>query len=115
MGGVVGGTISTQEDLNGNTWFEGSAYNQRYANPIIVAGMLIYNPPVSYTGSNSGPTTCVDLQTGEVLWSRSDVPAISFASIYDVEDPQQHGVYPAILYTSNFGHAYDAYTGELLI
>jgi outer membrane protein assembly factor BamB len=114
MGGVVGGTISTKEDLNGNTWFEGSAYNQRYANPIIVAGMLIYNPPVSYSGSNSGPTTCVDLQTGEVLWSRSDVPAISFASIYDVEDPQQHGVYPAILYTSNFGSAYDAYTGDFL-
>ena len=114
MGGVVGGTISTDPNLNGNTWFEGSAYNQRYSNPIIVAGMLIYNPPVSYTGSNSGPTTCVDLQTGQVIWSRSDVPAISFAYIYDVEDPQQHGVYPAILFTSNFGRAFDAYTGDAL-
>jgi outer membrane protein assembly factor BamB len=113
-GGVVGGNISTAPDLNGNTWFEGSAYNQRYSNPIIVAGMLIYNPPVSYTGSNSGPTTCVDLRTGQVLWSRADVPAISFAYIYDVEDPQQHGVYPAILFTSNFGSAYDAFTGDHL-
>jgi outer membrane protein assembly factor BamB len=113
-GGVVGGTINTRPDLNGNTWFEGSAYNQRYGNPIIVSGMLIYNPPVSYTGVSSGPTTCVDLRTGEVLWSRSDVPAPSFAYVYDVEDPQQHGVYPAILFTSNFGSAYDAYTGDHL-
>jgi outer membrane protein assembly factor BamB len=111
-GGVVGGTTSTP--ILGNTWFEGSAYNQRYGNPIIVSGMLIYNPPVSYTGTSSGPTTCVDLRTGEVLWSRSDVPAPSFAYIYDVEDPQQHGVYPAILFTSNFASAYDAYTGEHL-
>ncbi|MBT0159578.1 PQQ-binding-like beta-propeller repeat protein [Candidatus Bathyarchaeota archaeon A05DMB-2] len=111
-GGVVGGTTNTA--VLGDTWFEGSAYNQRYTNPIIVDGMLIYNPPVSFTGTSSGPTTCVDLRTGEVIWSRSDVPAISFAYVYDVQDPQQHGVYPAVLFTSNFAQAYDAYTGDPL-
>lgn len=111
MGGVAGGTVNTP--ILGNTWFEGSAYNQRYANPIIVAGRLYYNPPISFTGSNSGPTTCVDLRTGEVIWSRNDVSGISFAYIYDVENPQQHGVYPALLASSNFGRIYDAETGEL--
>ena len=115
LGGVVGGTENTRDDLNGNTWFEGSAYSQRYQNPIIVAGMLIYNPPLSFTGTSSGPTTAVDLRTGKVIWKRADVPPISFAYIYDVENPQQHGVYPALLATANFARIFDAYTGEPLV
>ncbi|HLC00417.1 MAG TPA: PQQ-binding-like beta-propeller repeat protein [Candidatus Bathyarchaeia archaeon] len=114
-GGVVGGTENTRDDLNGNTWFEGSAYSQRYQNPIIVAGMLIYNPPLSFTGTSSGPTTAVDIRTGKIIWQRADVPPISFAYIYDVEDPQQHGVYPAMLSTANFARIFDAYTGEPLV
>lgn len=119
-GGVVGGN---NFPIQGNTYFEGSAYSQRYTNPIIVDGRLYYNPPVSFTGSNSGPTTCVDLTTGQIIWQSDPtvgmplsnavgyVPAISFAYVYDVEDPNQHGVFPPILFTSNFGEAFDAYTG----
>ena len=108
-GGVVGGNLF---EIKGNQWFEGSAYNQRFQNPIIVNGKLYYTEPVSFTGVASGPTKAVDLRTGEVLWSRNDVPALSFAYIYDLEDPQQHGVYPAILFTSNFARAFDADTGN---
>lgn len=120
-GGVVGGV--TGLPIQGDTYFEGSAYSERYANPIIVEGLLIYNPPVSYTGVNSGPTTCVDLTTGQIKWQSNNaanmplsngvgyVPAISFAYIYDVQDPNQHGVYPPILFTSNFAEAFDAWTG----
>ena len=111
FGGVVGGN---DFPIKGNTYFEGSAYNQRYTNPIIIAGRLYYTEPVSFTGTNSGPTVCVDLRTGEVIWSRTDVPALSFGYIYDVEDPNQHGVYPPILFTSNFAHAFDAFTGDPL-
>jgi hypothetical protein len=116
-GGVVGGNNFV---IQGNTWFEGSAYVQRFTNPIIVHGRLYYTEPLSFenagslAGATYGPTTCVDLRTGQVVWSRTDVPPLSFAYIYDVEDPQQHGVYPAILATSNFGNAYDADTGEPL-
>ncbi len=99
-GGVVG---DNNFPIAGNTWFEGSAYNQRYGNPIIVAGLLIYTEPISFYspaslgGSGVGPTNCVDLRTGELKWSKTDIPQLSFAIIYDVEDPQQHGVYPAML------------------
>ena len=116
-GGVVGGN---NFDIKGNTWFEGSAYVQRFINPIIVAGRIYYTEPLSFQAAGSfggptyGPTTCVDLRTGQVIWSRADVPALSFAYIYDLEDPQQHGVYPAILFTSNFGRAFDADTGTPL-
>ncbi len=111
-GGVVGGLNNTE--VPGTSWFEGSAYLNRYTNPIIVAGKLYYNPTVGYTGTASGPTTCVDLRTGEVLWSRSDVPTLSFAYIYDVQTPNQHGVYPAILATANFAQCFDADTGDPL-
>jgi hypothetical protein len=115
MGGIVGGN---QTAIQGDSFFEGSAYNQRYTNPIIVGGFLYYTEPISFagvpgsmTGSAYGPTDCVNLQTGQLVWSRSDVPALSFAYIYDVQDSNQHGVYPPILFTSNW-EAFDAYTGD---
>jgi hypothetical protein len=120
-GGVVGGN---NFEIQGNTYFEGSAYNQRFANPIVLNGRLYYTEPLSFSGApNSGfsfgegvhgPTDCVDLRTGEVIWSRTDVPPLSFGYIYDVEDPNQHGVYPAILFTTNFARAFDADTGTAL-
>ena len=108
-GGIAGGNnFATQ----GDTYFEGSAYNQRYQNPIIVNGKLYYTEPRSFTGVSSGPTVCVDLVTGQLIWSRTDVPALSFALIWDVQDPNQHGVYPAILCTANFARCFDADTGD---
>jgi hypothetical protein len=125
FGGVVGGN---NLEIAGDTWFEGSAYVQRYTNPIIVHGRLYYTESVSFGGAagnfggNSyGPTVCVDLRTGEELWSRNDVPALSFAYIYDVQDPNQAGVYPAILFSGGGGffsfgpltlRAFDAETGN---
>ncbi|MBT0159933.1 PQQ-binding-like beta-propeller repeat protein [Candidatus Bathyarchaeota archaeon A05DMB-2] len=110
-GGIVGGN---KFEIQGNQYFEGSAYNQRYQNPIVVNGKIYYTDVVSFTGYASGPTNCLDLRTGELLWSRKDVPPLSFALIWDHEDPNQHGVYPAILATANFAQLFDADTGEPL-
>ena len=132
-GGVVGGNETI---IQGDTYFEGSAYNQRYMNPIIVDGMLIYTEPVSFNGvagpgalSNAlgihGPTVAVNIETGQVIWSRTDVPYIDFAYLYDVQDANQHGVYPPILFSVTSGftltgeptwswRAYDAFTGDYM-
>jgi outer membrane protein assembly factor BamB len=110
-GGVVGGNDFL---IPGATYFEGSAYSQRWTNTIIVGGRLYYRTPVSYRGSNSGPTYCVDLRSGEVIWVNNDLPTLSFAYVFDVQNPNQHGTYPPILFTSNFGRAFDAYTGDPL-
>jgi hypothetical protein len=118
FGGVVGGNnFPTQ----GVAYFEGSAYNNRFVDPIIMGGYLYYTEPISFTGTPGGlssapygPTDCVDLRTGQLIWSRTDIPALSFGYIYDLYDPNQHGVYPPILFTSNFGEAFDAYTGDWL-
>ncbi|MGA3289727.1 MAG: PQQ-binding-like beta-propeller repeat protein [Candidatus Bathyarchaeia archaeon] len=123
MGGVVGGNLFSAEQ--GATYFEGSAYQNRYNNPIIVDGYLYYKEPISFSGPSSGPTVCVNLQTGQQVWSSSTMPSLSFAYIYNVEDPNQHGVYPPIL-VATIGavflgpavpltwECFDAYTGDFM-
>jgi hypothetical protein len=108
-GGVVGGNGFVTQ---GDTYFEGSAYNNRFVNPIIMYGRLFYRDPVAFTGANSGASVCVDLRTGQEIWRRSDLPTISFGFTFDVQSPDQHGVYPAWLCTSNFGQIYDMWTGN---
>jgi outer membrane protein assembly factor BamB len=122
FGGVVGGnqfiaggsTPSEDGSAQGAMYYEGSSYNPRFVSPIIINGYLFYTEPVSFTGGHSGPTTAIDLRTGQVLWSRSDVPALSFGYIYNVWNQDEHGTFPPILFTSNFGQAFDAYTGDAL-
>jgi outer membrane protein assembly factor BamB len=109
-GGVVGD--NNFENI-ANTYFEGTAYQQRFVNPIIVYGRIYYKEPLSFAGT-AGDTVCVDLRTGQEVWRRADVPALSFAFIYDLGTPNYRGVYPAILFTSNFARAFDAHTGEPL-
>ena len=120
FGGVVGGNQFFEGGSYpsgaalGVQYFEGSAYQPRFVNPIIVSGILIYTEPVSFTGARSGPTTAVDIRTGQVLWSRNDVPPLAFGYIFNHWDPNQHGTFPPILFTSNFAQAFDAYTGAPL-
>jgi outer membrane protein assembly factor BamB len=118
-GGIVGGDNTLYP---GGSYFEGSAYNTRFSDPIIINGKLYYNEAFSFQGGTNGPTVCVDLQTGETLWSRSDVPHPTFGYVYDVQDPNQRGVYPPIL-ISDAGimargpftwRAFDAETGNAL-
>jgi hypothetical protein len=114
-GGVVGGDMF---EIQGDTYFEGSAYLQRFNNPIIVYGRLYYTETIgvgpSFFGGNYGPTTCVDLRTGEEVWSRADVSPLSFGYIYAMHNPNQHGVMQPVLCSSNFGDCYDGDTGDYL-
>ena len=109
MGGVVGGD---NFEIQGDTYFEGSAYISRYRNPIIVYGRLYYKEPFGFSSGSGGPTVCVDIRTGEEIWRRDDVPSLSFAFIYATHQPNQHGVMQAVLCTSNFRNAYDPDTGN---
>jgi len=122
MGGVVGGNNFV---IAGDTYAEGTAYADRYNNPIIIDGMLYYTEPLSLDAPNNGPTVCVNLQTGQQVWSSTTMPALSFGYLYDVQDPNQHGVYPPILVATIGGsflgppvpltwECFDAYTGDFM-
>ena len=118
-GGVVGGNNFV---IQGDTYFEGSAYEQRFDNPIILDGMLYYTEPISTTEPSSGPTVCVNLQTGQQIWSSTSVPALGFGYIYDAQDPNEHGVWPPMLVAPEFSYVtftttwevFDADTGDSL-
>ncbi len=111
-GGVVGGNQYT--GVPGTAYFEGSCYIGRFSNPIIVDGYLYYKGVVGFTGGSSGPLTCVNLVTGEVLWTSDTIPAISFAYNYNLWNGEQHGAFQPILFTTNFAQAFDGLTGKAL-
>jgi len=114
-GGVVGQDATT---IAGNTYSDGSAYDQKFCNPIIVDGLLIFTESISQTGvsgglgastPSTGPTVCYNLESGKLLWSgagsetpNNPIPALSFAYVYDPEDPNQHGVWPPMLVASHY-------------
>lgn len=122
-GGVVGGNNSL---IPGYTYTDGSAYSLRYTNPIVMDGMLYYSEPLGYNAPTGGPTVCVDLLTGQIIWSSTTVPSPTFGYIYDIQDPNQHGATIPLLIsqTGGFGffgppspiqwQAYDADTGAFM-
>jgi hypothetical protein len=125
FGGVVGGNqfraggSDPNSDAYGVQYFEGSSYAPRFYSPIIMNGVLFYTQVASFTGSPTsggsatGPTVAIDLRTGKQLWSNQNIPQITFGYIYNLWNPDQHGVYPPILGASVSGgwNLYDAYTG----
>ena len=82
FGGEVGGNLFTNDQSLG--YFEGSSYAPRFQDPIIIDGYLYYTVVASFTGapimggSGTGPTVCVNLKTGQQLWSNENIPQLSF-------------------------------------
>jgi outer membrane protein assembly factor BamB len=115
-GGVVGGT-NTRE--NGTTYYDGTEYEMQFVNPLIMYGRLYYTLPLGSTAGNGG-YMCVDLRTGETVWSSNVIgtaaaTAPTFGQLYAYDSMNQHGVIPnGYLWTANFASAYDPLTGASL-
>jgi len=116
-GGVVGGSDTA---VPGETFYGGLSYNCRFANPIIMQGVLYYPEPWG-NGAGGGDYVAVNLQTGKELWrvntTATGVSLVpSFGYLYSAETPNQHGVLPNGLLIAVSGttwRAYDARTGTL--
>jgi hypothetical protein len=120
FGGEVGGNMFPSD--TSISYFEGSSYAPRFYDPIIIDGYLYYTQVASFTGSPimggsaTGPTICVNLETGQQLWSKQNIPQLSFGYTYVVYDPDQHGVYPPILVAveGTTWELFDGFTGDAL-
>jgi hypothetical protein len=122
FGGAVGGNqfqaggSDPNPDAYGVAYFEGSSYAPRFFKPIIIQGILYYTETASFTGSpimggsTTGPTVAIDLRTGKELWSNQNIPQLSFGYLYNLWDPDQHGVYPAILVSTSGGFDFATFT-----
>jgi outer membrane protein assembly factor BamB len=131
-GGVVGGSKTA---VPGEMFYSGLSYNVRFANPIIMYGVLYYQEPFGNTpgsgglfGGVGGDYVAVNLQTGKELWrvnaSATGIALVpAFGYVYSFENPNQHGVLPNGLLIATQGggftglplswRAYDAHTGIL--
>jgi hypothetical protein len=123
-GGIVGGS-RTGEGLQGNAYYDGSFYNLRFQNSIIMHGRLYYQLPLGNAGTGGG-YMCVDLRTGQQIWrkdlttypdeyeigtGKTNQSAPTFGYLYAFEMMNQHGVSPSWLFQSNFARAIDPLTG----
>ena len=68
-------------------YFEGSAYQPRFGNPIIIDGYLYYTEPIAFTGPSSGPTVCVNLRNRTTTLGSTTIPPLSFGYVYNLWTP----------------------------
>ncbi len=114
-GGVVGGNNTA---IPGEMFYSGGSYQTRFANAIIMNGILYYELPYGNAGTGGG-WIAVDIQTGEKIWYNPDIgrsgsglPSISFGLLPSLDTANQHGILPnGLLFSNNFGRSYDPTTG----
>ncbi len=90
FGGVVGGDNAISDQM---TFYSGTQYQLKFNNPIIMYGRVYFSLPLANAVTGLG-VTCVDLRTGETLWTRPDLTSVSIGQFYDFESPNQHGTNP---------------------
>ena len=106
FGGIAGGAFG---DISYHT---GSAYEAKWSGVVIMQGRLYYNVPLSDSVTSShGKFVCVDLRTGEQLWTVNGT-SLTMGMMYEYDSPNQHGVHPYLWGAGN--RVYDPFSGTLL-
>jgi outer membrane protein assembly factor BamB len=115
-GGVVGGA---DYNVLGKTYYMGGSYNVRFTEAIVMYGRLYYQAPWGNSGTG-GDYICVDLRTGQEIWRINATTVNSVGKpvsgyLYSYDMMNQHGIIPnGLLFTLNYGRAYDPMTGRIL-
>jgi len=126
IGGLVGGELGGQSfeigDAYEGKWTGSTSSYDWHSTSIILAGRLYYqhttrDPPIVYH--------CVDLRTGEELWSKTflDNQTIDFGQLFYWDAYNMHGVFAYLWVTTGGGgwfgpptpenwYAFDAFTGD---
>jgi hypothetical protein len=113
MGGLVGGSLGLVGSGGTSVAFEnGDAYEGKWSSRLILAGRLYY-----VSGAYDRPTVtyCVDLRTGEELWSKVFLAnaTISSGQMYYFQSFNYQGTFAYLWVTSGTNWtAFDAFTGE---
>ena len=104
-GGLVGGNNT---GIEATTFYDGTSYEGRFGNPIVISGRLYYAVPKSNSASGGG-YAAVDLRTGEsIFWQNMTMP--TFGQVYSYESMNQHGVIPNGYLWRTSGSATTGYT-----
>ena len=120
FGGLVGGVYETA------FFHDGRSYEYWFQPPVIISGRLYYNDVYGQEGSTYGSGTaqptgwnsfsCVDMQTGETLFTIPD-EYISFGQIYNYVSPNQAGAHAYLWGITATGDykMYDAWSGKWIL
>ena len=96
-GGMVGGANAIVPDMS---FYSGSQYQLKFPNPIIMYGTLYFSVP-----ANNAPTgygiAAMDLRTGQIKWTNTNINSIAVGQMYDFESPNQHGTTGNYLWTTS--------------
>ncbi len=111
-GGLVGGELGNSGEASIYSFEHGDAYEGKYAGRLILAGKLYYQ-----AGAYDRPRLwhCVDLRTGELLWSKTflDNQSIAFGQLFHWTSYNYHGTFAYLWVTvGTTWTAFDAFTGE---
>ena len=119
-GGLVGGALDNSLGLTPQSFDMGDAYEGKFSSRLILAGKLYYN---KYAGPSIGGVdprreyACIDLHTGEELWSRVLLNNLTLSRgqlmYWDTYD--FHGVYDYLWATvGSTWYAFDPFNGDLV-
>jgi hypothetical protein len=89
-GGIVGGGNAISSTMS---YYSGTQYQLKFANPIIMYGKVFFSLPANTAPTGNG-ITCIDLRTGETLWTNPNIQSLTVGQEMDHEDPNQHGTTP---------------------
>ena len=112
QGGLVG------DPLGEHSFEIGDAYEGKWASRLILGGKLYYN---KYAGPSVGNVdiyaeyVCVDMHTGEELWSKTflDNLTLAFGQLMYWDTYDYHGTYDYLWATvGNTWYAFDAFSGD---
>ena len=108
VGGIVGG------EFGSISYHQGQAYENKWADIIIMNGILVYTVPLGdSTSSSHKKTVAIDLRTGEQLWMLN-ATRISFGELYEYNTPNQHGVHAYLWETGTTSNIYELTSGDQL-
>ncbi len=124
FGGVVGGNSfqpggSYPGNGQGVQYYEGSSYQPRFSNPIIIDGYLFYTSPYPSQVQAAAQQPALAYSWKNPV-DEPAMPPISFGYVYNLWDPDQHGTMSPDLICAIGGgltglpsmwEVFDAYTG----
>jgi outer membrane protein assembly factor BamB len=108
-GGLVGA------ELDNHAFEEGDAYEGKFANSVIINGILFYNQFPNRGGTAvENEVVAVNLRTGEELWRRNwNNRRLDFGQILYWDSFNMHGAFPYLWETTGgTWNAYDVTTGR---
>jgi hypothetical protein len=111
LGGLVGG------DFKAGSYYTGQSYEPKLTPPIILNGRLYCNIyPSSLFGSSYTGFQCIDLRTGEVLWTNPDY-SINYAQVLMLSSGNEAGAIAMLWQVDFLGTytAFDAFTGQKML